>query len=114
MVANSILSTVVLLQKIDQLPLLPYLIRRLRGGALGVILVFSVGLSLSASAGLIGIPLAFILSSWCFKCAYILFDNTVQGSNEPPTLDIQMMNPVDELRPVAQVIILELIIFALY
>jgi len=79
-----------------------------------VILVFSVGLSLGASAGLMGIPLAFILSSWFFKYAYILFDNTVQGSNEPPTLDIQMMNPVDELRPVAQVIILGLIIFALY
>ena len=61
-----------------------------------------------------GIPLAFILCSWFFKYAYILFNNTVQGFDEPPALDIQMMNPVDELRPVAQVIILGLIIFALY
>jgi hypothetical protein len=59
-----------------------------------------------------GIPLAFILTSWFFKYAYILFDHTVRGFDEPPTLDIQMLNPLDEQRPLAQVAILGLIYVA--
>jgi hypothetical protein len=51
----------------------------------------------------------FILTSWFFKYAYILFDHTVWGYDEPPTLDIQMLNPLDEQRPLAQVVILGLI-----
>ena len=56
-----------------------------------------------------GIPMALILTSWSFKYAYILFDHTVRGFDEPPTLDIQMLNPLDEQRPLAQVAILGLI-----
>jgi hypothetical protein len=63
-------------------------------------------LSLAAKAGLMGIP---ILTSWFFKYAYIPFDHTVRGFDEPPTLDIQMLNPLDEQRPLAQVAILGLI-----
>jgi len=44
-----------------------------------------------------------------FKYAYILFDHTVSGYDEPPTLDIQMLNPLNESRPLAQVLILCLI-----
>ncbi|HEV7614154.1 MAG TPA: hypothetical protein VGO37_19915 [Steroidobacteraceae bacterium] len=53
-----------------------------------------------------------ILTSWFFKYAYILFDHTVHGFDEPPTLDIQMLNPLDEQRPLAQVAILGLIYLA--
>jgi hypothetical protein len=81
----------------------------MRGGAAGVVIVFSVLLSVAANAGLLGIPLAFILISWFFKYAYILFDHTVWGIDEPPALDIQMLNPIDEQRPLAQVVILGLI-----
>ena len=56
-----------------------------------------------------GIPLAFIITSWFFKYAYILFDHTVRGFDEPPTLDIQMLNPLNERRPLAQALILGLI-----
>lgn len=59
-----------------------------------------------------GIPMALILTSWFFKYAYILFDHTVRGFDEPPTLDIQMLNPLDEQRPLAQVAILGLIYLA--
>lgn len=59
-----------------------------------------------------GIPMALILTSWFFKYAYILFDHTVRGFDEPPTLDIQMLNPLDEQRPLAQVTILGLIYLA--
>jgi len=89
-----------------------HLVRPTRGGAAGVLIVFAVLLSVAANAGLIGIPLAFILTSWFFKYAYILFDHTVRGFDEPPALDIQMLNPLDEQRPLAQVMILALIYFA--
>jgi len=71
-----------------------------------VILVFAVLLWAASNAGFLGIPLAFILSSWFFKYAYILFDHVVRGVDEPPTLDISMMNPIDEQRPLAQLAIL--------
>jgi len=56
-----------------------------------------------------GIPLALILVSWIFKYAYILFDHAAWGIDEPPALDIQMLNPADEQRPLAQLAILGLI-----
>jgi hypothetical protein len=97
-----------------QLKFFSHLIRPARGGAAGVVIVFAVLLSISAKAGLVGIPLGLILTSWFFKYAYILFDHTVRGVDEPPTLDIQMLNPLDEQRPLAQVAILGLIYAAVY
>ena len=72
-------------------------------------MVFTLLLSIAAKAGLFGIPLAFIVMSGFFKYAYILFDQTVSGYDEPPTLDIQMLNPLNGSRPLAQVLILCLI-----
>ncbi len=71
--------------------------------------MFALLLSMAAKANFVGIPLALLLASWFFKYAYILFDHTVRGFDEPPTLDIQMMNPFDEQRPLGQVAILGLI-----
>src|SRR5208283_2181666 len=71
--------------------------------------VFAVLLYFTAEARFFGIPLALLLASWFFKYAYILFDHTARGCDEPPVLDIQMMNPVDEQRPLGQVAILGLI-----
>jgi hypothetical protein len=67
---------------------------------------------MAARVGIAGIPLALIVTSWFFKYAYILFDHTVRGFDEPPTLDIEMVNPVSEQRPLAQVAILGLIYLA--
>lgn len=72
-------------------PHLPHLLRPARGGAAGVLVVFAVLLALAAKAGLMGIPLAFVLTSWFFKYAYFLFDHTVRGFDEPPALDISML-----------------------
>jgi hypothetical protein len=97
-----------------QLPtssLIPHIIRPARGGALGVIVVFAVLLGIAAKSGFTGIPLGLIIGSWFFKYAYILFDHTVRGFEEPPVLDIQMLNPISEQRPLAQLIILGLIVF---
>jgi hypothetical protein len=95
------------------LTLFRHLARPARGGAAGVVIVFAFLLFLAAKAGLIGIPLALLVVSWFFKYAYILFDHTVRGFDEPPTLDIQMVNPVNEQRPLGQVLILALLFFAL-
>jgi hypothetical protein len=92
--------------------ILRHLTRPTRGGAAAVVIVFALLLVAAARAGIAGIPLALILFSWFFKYAYILFDHTVQGFDEPPTLDIQMLNPLDEQRPLAQVLILGLIYLA--
>ena len=93
--------------------ILRHLLRPTRGGAAGVLIVFAVLLAVAARAPwFTGVPLALILTSWFFKYAYILFDHTVRGFDEPPILDIQMLNPLDEQRPLAQVAILGLIYFA--
>src|ERR1700688_3009889 len=105
-------STTSKLMDHPQLQIISHLTRPTRGGAAGVLIVFAVLLSLAAQAGLMGLPLALILTSWFFKYAYILFDHTVRGFDEPPTLDIQMLNPLDEQRPLAQVAILGLIYLA--
>jgi hypothetical protein len=89
--------------------LLHHLLRPARGGAAAVVIVFALLIFIAAKAGLFGIPLDLLLTSWFFKYAYILFDHTVRGFDEPPTLDIQMMNPLDEQRPLAQIAILGLI-----
>jgi hypothetical protein len=94
--------------------LLHHLIRPTRGGAAAVVVVFAFLLYIAGKAGLIGIPLALIVISWFFKYAYILFDHTVRGFDEPPTLDIHMVNPFGEQRPLGQVLILGLIGFAVY
>jgi hypothetical protein len=74
-----------------------------------VLIVFALLLTVAAKGGVLGIPLAFVVTSWTFKYAYILFDHTVSGYDDPPTLDIQMLNPLNESRPLAQVLILCLI-----
>jgi hypothetical protein len=91
-----------------------HLLRPTRGGAAGVILVFAILLWIASNAGIVGLPLTLILTSWFFKYAYILFDHAAHGFDEPPVLDIQMMNPIDEQRPIAQVAIAALIIYAIF
>jgi len=82
------------------------MLRPARGGAAGVVVVFAILLTIAAKAGFLGIPLALILISWLFKYAYVLFDHVVRGVDEPPALDINMVNPLNEQRPIAQIIIL--------
>jgi hypothetical protein len=91
-----------------------HLLRPTRGGAAAVLVVFAFLLFLAAKVGLTGIPLAFVVTSWFFKYAYVLFDHTVRGFDEPPTLDIQMVNPFNEQRPLAQLAILGLIYLAVH
>jgi hypothetical protein len=76
-----------------------------KGGAAGVVGVFSIGLMIAEKAGLFGLPLMLILVSWATKYAYVLFDHRARGLDGTPTLDIQMVNPFNEQRPLAQMVI---------
>ena len=88
--------------------LLHYFLLPARGGAAALIVVFAVLLWTASHAGLLGLPLGLILISWFFKYCFILFDHVVRGYDEPPTLDISMVNPVGEFRPLWLVVIVVL------
>ena len=64
-----------------------------------LVVTFALGLRLAVSAGLMGIPLGFLLFSWFFKYCFVLFDSVVAGDDEPPVLSVEMVNPVSEQRP---------------
>jgi hypothetical protein len=96
------------------LKLLPHLTRAARGGAGPLVLIFAFLLWLASYAGLLGISLALIVGSWFFKYAYVLFDHVVRGYDEPPALDINMVNPANEQRPLAQLAILLLLALGVY
>jgi hypothetical protein len=90
--------------------LLRHLLRPARGGAAMLVIVFAFLISIATPSTLVGqlagLPLVLILLSWFFKYAYILFDHTARGFDEPPVLDISMVNPFSEQRPLAQLAIL--------
>jgi hypothetical protein len=58
--------------------------------------------------GMFGIVMDLILASWFFKYCYVLLDSVVAGHDEPPVLSVEMLNPVDEQRPLIQAIIVSL------
>jgi hypothetical protein len=69
---------------------------------------FTLGWVLVSHAGILGIPMGLILLSWFFKYCFVLFDSIVAGNETPPVLSIEMVNPIDEQRPVAQAAVIAL------
>lgn len=74
-----------------------------------MVIIFALLLALALKAGLIGIPLGLIVNSWFFKYAFVLFDHTARGFDEPPVLDLKMINPIDEQRPLVQLFVVLLL-----
>src|SRR5579864_5807029 len=66
-----------------------------------LVATFTVCLLLAYRAGFAGIPLALIVVSWFFKYCFVVLDAVVSGEEELPVLSIEMVNPVDEQRPLA-------------
>ncbi|HEU4654911.1 MAG TPA: hypothetical protein VFS47_13060 [Steroidobacteraceae bacterium] len=83
------------------LALLRYLTVPLRAASLVLIVLFAFLLMIALSGGLLGIPLAFIVLSWFFKYGFALLDSVANGSREPPVLSYEMVNPLNEQRPLA-------------
>jgi len=83
-----------------------YLLFPLRGGALVLVITFTLGWVIAFRAGLTGVLLGLLLTSWFFKCCFVLLDAIVAGAQEPPVLSTEMVNPVDEQRPLAQAVLI--------
>ena len=76
-----------------------YLAMPLQTAPLLLIGTFSILLVVATKAGLIGIPLGLILLSWFSKYSFVLMDRLAEGVVEPPVLSTEMVNPLDEQRP---------------
>jgi hypothetical protein len=70
-----------------------------RGGAPGVVLVFSAGLCASGPGGFMGLPLGILLISRYFKYIYFLFDMVVRGYGEALDLVEQRLKVIPDFRP---------------
>jgi len=78
-----------------------YFLLPFHGTPLLLVVSFSIGLLVASKAGLMGIPLGFLLLSWFFKYCFVVLDSIVAGETEPPVLSIEMVNPISEQRPLA-------------
>jgi hypothetical protein len=74
----------------------------------GLLLVatFTLGLTIAVDAGLMGIAAGLLFISWFFKYCFVLLDAVIAGAEEPPVLDVNMVNPLSEQRPLAQALII--------
>jgi hypothetical protein len=77
----------------------------LRSAPLILIVIFSVAMTAAWYAGLFGIPLIFILSSWYLKYTFAVLDSAAAGAAEPPVLAVEMLNPFGEPRSLVLLII---------
>ncbi|MEJ0008541.1 MAG: hypothetical protein WDM77_19805 [Steroidobacteraceae bacterium] len=81
-----------------------YLLMPFHAAPLILAAVFSLLGYFAPQAGVLGIPLALILVSWFFKYCFVLLDAVVAGHEELPVLSVEMLNPVDEQRPLIQAV----------
>jgi hypothetical protein len=84
---------------------LKFLLVPLRGAAIALIVVFSLLLLIAAAGGLLGLPLALIVTSWFFKYGFALLDQVADGVQEPPVLSYEMVNPINEPRPLGLLLV---------
>src|SRR4029450_58122 len=81
--------------------ILRYLAVPLRMAPLLLIGTFSVLLVVAVYARFLGIPLALIVLSWFSKYSFVLMDRLAEGVVEPPVLSTEMVEPLDEPRPLS-------------
>src|SRR5262245_46016713 len=85
--------------------LLAHLSRPLNPAPLTLIAVFAVLLTLGLRAGWLGVPLLLIVLSWFLKYGFVVLDTAARGLAEPPVLSVEMINPLDEQRPLGLLLI---------
>jgi hypothetical protein len=88
---------------------LRYLLLPVRPTVLVLIAVLTVGFLLAPYGGLMGGVLALLLLLWLFNYGYVLLEHVANGAREPPVLAIEMLNPVNEHRPLLQLAIMLLV-----
>jgi hypothetical protein len=90
-----------------------YLLLPARPTVLFLIAALSLGFLLALHGGLLGIVLALLLLTWLFNYSYVLLEQIANGAREPPVLAIEMLNPVNEQRPLLQLAIVLVVYGAL-
>jgi hypothetical protein len=64
-----------------------------------LVLIFAVLLRLALFAGLLGLPLLYIIGSWFLKYAFVLLEHAAHGRSGAPVLSAEDANPFGETRP---------------
>ena len=64
-----------------------------------LVLIFAVLLRLALFAGLLGLPLLYIIGSWFLKYAFVLLEHAAHGRPGAPVLSAEDANPFGETRP---------------
>jgi hypothetical protein len=82
-----------------------YLLMPARPTVVLLVAVLTLGFLLALHGGLLGIVLALLLLIWLFNYADVLLQQIANGAREPPVLAIEMLNPVNEQRPLLQLAI---------
>ncbi len=85
-----------------------YLLMPFHATSLILVAVFTIVWGYAIKGGIFGIPADLILASWFSKYCFVLLDSVVAGHKELPVLSVEMLNPVDEQRPLVQAIIVAL------
>ena len=86
-----------------------YLLMPFHAAPLMLVVALTILWSLFIEFGkLFGIPADFILLSWFFKYCFALLDAIIAGHKDLPVMSVEMLNPVDEQRPLLQAIIVSL------
>jgi hypothetical protein len=93
--------------------LVRYLLLPARPTVLFLIAALSLGFLLAVHGGLMGIVLGLLLLTWLFNYSYVLLEHIANGAREPPVLAIEMLNPVNEQRPLLQLVIVVVVYGAL-
>lgn len=57
-------------------------------------------------AGYLGAAVAVVPISWFFKYCFVMLDAVLAGDDEAPVLDLEMVNPLSEQRPLAQLLVI--------
>jgi hypothetical protein len=90
-----------------------YLLMPLRAEPLILVVILTILWTVFIKfGGLFGIPGDFILLSWFYKYCYALLDAVVAGHKDLPVMSVEMLNPVDEQRPLIQAVIVSLAFMA--
>jgi hypothetical protein len=92
---------------------LHYLLLIARPTVVFLVGALTLGFVLALNVGLAGIVLALLLLAWLFNYAYVLLEHIANGAREPPVLAVEMLNPVNEARPLLQLSIVLLVYGAL-
>lgn len=67
------------------------------------IATLSLAFELALHAGFLGLPIGIMSTAWVFNYGFVLLEAIANGARDAPVLSIEMLNPVNEWRPMVLV-----------